>query len=211
MNTRMQNILSWSERLFWAAALAIAAFLGFAFLQARLYQNAADRYLDQFQRAAPPVAGAAPPEATIITPAPADGDILGRIELPRLHLSAPILEGASPGILRRGVGHIRGTAVPGTPGNSAIAGHRDIYFRALKDVRIHDEIHITTPASRQRYQVEWMKIVAPGDLSVLKPSDDSGLTLVTCYPFYYIGHAPKRFVVRARRLNDSPPSTREMD
>jgi sortase A len=82
-----------------------------------------------------------------------------------------------------------------------MAGHRDTFFRALRDIRVNDEIEITTPGAESHYQVEWMKVVNPDDLSVLEPSADTGITLVTCYPFKFIGHAPQRFVVHARSLS----------
>ena len=102
-------------------------------------------------------------------------------------------------MLRRGVGHIEGTPFPGEAGNSGIAGHRDTFFRGLKDVHPKDHIQLLTMAGVVPYQVEWVKIVAPDDVSVLAPSSDSTLTLVTCYPFYLVGPAPKRFVVHARK------------
>ena len=102
-------------------------------------------------------------------------------------------------MLRLGAGHIGGTPLPGEAGNSAIAGHRDTFFRGLKDIRTSDEIQFQTATGQSRYQVDWAKVVEPNDTSVLAPSTQSELTLVTCYPFYYVGPAPNRFVVRAHR------------
>jgi sortase A len=102
-------------------------------------------------------------------------------------------------MLRLGAGHIRGTALPGAPGNSAIAAHRDTFFRALKDVRPNDEIQLQTLTGLFHYEVDWVKVVSPDDISVLTPSTGSTLTLVTCYPFYFVGSAPERFVVRAHQ------------
>jgi sortase A len=90
-------------------------------------------------------------------------------------------------------------AAPGEPGNIGIAGHRDTYFRALKDIRTNDEIEIQTATGLSRYEVDSVQIVAPGDTGVLAPSADSALTLVTCYPFYFIGPAQERFVVHAHK------------
>ncbi|MBZ5525378.1 MAG: class D sortase [Acidobacteriia bacterium] len=199
---RLQACLRWSERVLWTTALVLLAFLAFAFLQARIYQNRAERYLESLRNAPrPAISEAAPTPAP--TPAPVEGDILGRIEVPRLRITAPILEGTSNRTLRLGVGHIEDTALPGMHGNSALAGHRDTFFRALQGIRVDDEIQITTPGTESRYQVEWMKVVNPDDLSVLEPSSDSGITLVTCYPFKFIGHAPRRFVVHARALRET--------
>lgn len=98
------------------------------------------------------------------------------------------------------VRHIEGTALPGETGNSGIAGHRDTFFRELKDIQRNDEIQIQTATGLFRYQVDWMRVVEPGDTTVLEPSyKESTVTLVTCYPFYFVGSAPKRVVVRAHR------------
>jgi sortase A len=111
-----------------------------------------------------------------------------------------VLQGTTSQTLRLGVGHIQGTALPGEPGNIGIAGHRDTYFRGLKDIRRDDEIQIQTAIGLDKYKVDWVQITVPSDGSVLAPTTESALTLVTCYPFYYIGAAPKRFVVHAHRL-----------
>jgi sortase A len=95
------------------------------------------------------------------------------------------------------VGHIQGTALPGEPGNSGIAGHRDTFFRPLKDIRTSDEIQIQTATGISRYQVDWVRVVAPDDTGILTSSASSSITLITCYPFHLIGAAPERFVVHA--------------
>jgi sortase A len=125
--------------------------------------------------------------------------LIGRIVIPRLLLSAVVVEGIDPSTLRRVVGHIPGTALPGQPGNVGLAGHRDIHFRPLKDLRIRDEIQFSTLNGDFRYVVESIVVVDPNYVEVLAPSSENMLTLVTCYPFLYIGAAPKRFVVRARQ------------
>ena len=136
-----------------------------------------------------------------IQPKPAikPGDVLGRVDIPRLGISVAVLQGTSSQMLRLGAGHIEGTALPGEAGNSGIAGHRDTFFRGLRDIRRNDEIQFQTATGLFRYEVEWAKVVAPDDLSVLAPSTESALTLVTCYPFYFVGPAPNRFVVRAHK------------
>jgi sortase A len=130
-----------------------------------------------------------------------EGDVLGRIEIPRLGVKVAILEGTTSQTLRLGVGHIEGTALPGENGNIGIAGHRDTYFRALKDIRTNDEIQIQTATGLSRFAVDSVQIVDPGDIGVLAPSAEPALTLVTCYPFHFIGAAPKRFVVHAHILS----------
>jgi len=128
-------------------------------------------------------------------------EVLGLMDIPRLGLSVAVLQGTNSRMLRLGVGHIKGTPLPGELGNSGIAGHRDTFFRALEDVRRSDEIDFQTATGQFRYQVDWVKVVAPDDTSVLAPSTDAALTLVTCYPFYFVGPAPNRFVVRATRVS----------
>jgi sortase A len=138
------------------------------------------------------------PHAVVILP-PHPGDAIGRIEIPRLRVSVMVLEGTAPKTLRVAAGHINGTALPGTTGNIGIAAHRDTFFRPLRDVRPADGIIVTTPYGTFRYVVDGVEIVGPGDVQVLHRTSDPELTLVTCYPFTYLGAAPKRFIVHARQ------------
>jgi LPXTG-site transpeptidase (sortase) family protein len=138
--------------------------------------------------------------------APPPGELFGRITIPRLDLSAIVLEGVDNKTLRRGAGHIPATALPEQEeGNVGIAAHRDSFFRGLKDIQEDDTIELTTLDGTFRYQVEWTRIVKPTDTSVLEPTDEPALTLVTCYPFYFVGSAPKRFIVRAHRIPERVP------
>jgi len=123
--------------------------------------------------------------------------LVGRIEVPRIKMSAVAREGVDMRTLRVAVGHVPGTALPGEPGNAGFAAHRDTFFRPLKSVREGDDIVVTTPRGVYRYEVTGTRIVEPHDVSVLDPTSDAILTLVTCYPFEYIGNAPQRFIVRA--------------
>ena len=134
---------------------------------------------------------------------PADGEI-GRVEIPRLDISVMVREGVDDSTLRNAVGHIPGTALPGQPGNAALAAHRDTYFRPLRNVRRGDRVYVTTTYGEYVYKVETTQIVKPDDISVLDAADYQELTLVTCFPFYYIGSAPKRFVVHARQIAAYP-------
>ncbi|HUQ85969.1 MAG TPA: class D sortase [Vicinamibacterales bacterium] len=128
------------------------------------------------------------------------GGLVGMLDVPRLQLSTPVIEGDDNPTLKRAVGHLPDTPMPWDAGNSAIAGHRDGLFRPLKDVKVGDEILFRTTRDRFRYRVTKTTIVKPDDLSVLAPQSNSAtLTLITCYPFYYVGSAPKRFVVHAAR------------
>src|SRR5262245_36077476 len=131
---------------------------------------------------------------------------LGIMRIPRIHLEAPVLEGTDDAVLNRGVGHIDETAKPGTDGNSGIAGHRDGFFRGLKDIEIGDEIELETLGATDVYRVERTWIVEPEDVTVLDPTPVRSLTLVTCYPFYFVGSAPKRFIVRAVRVQETTSS-----
>jgi sortase A len=133
-----------------------------------------------------------------------EGELLGRVRIPRTGVSAILLEGISHRTLRHGVGHIPGTSLPSeTTGNVGIAGHRDSFFRGLKDIDKDDVIEVTTLDGTWRYKVEWTRVVRPTDTKVLTGTEGPSLTLVTCYPFYYVGSAPKRFIVRAH-LIDAP-------
>ncbi len=138
------------------------------------------------------------PHAIVVVP-PRPGEPIGRLEIPRLHVSAMVLEGTTSKVLRVAAGHVTGTALPGAAGNVAIAAHRDTFFRALRDVRDKDLILVTTPYGTFRYVVEATEIVNPTDVEVLRRTHHPELTLVTCYPFIYIGAAPKRFVVHAQQ------------
>jgi len=132
--------------------------------------------------------------------APGHQEVIGRLEIPRLKLSVMVREGADEGTLSRAVGHIPGTALPGTVGNIGLAGHRDTFFRALRNIRADDTIELETTAGTYRYAVKSTRIVTPRDVSVLQASGGETLTLVTCYPFYYVGSAPKRFIVHATQV-----------
>ncbi len=130
----------------------------------------------------------------------AAGGLIGRIEIPRLGISVVVVEGVGQRTLRRAAGHIPGTALPGQPGNVGISGHRDTFFRPLRHIQQNDIITLTTLLGEYRYSVESTKVVHPYDVAVLDPSADEILTLVTCYPFYLVGSAPNRFIVRAGRI-----------
>jgi len=131
-------------------------------------------------------------------PATLQSGVFGRIEIPRLGISALIAEGTQPDRLMRAVGHIVTSAFPGQPGNCALAGHRDSFLHGLGGVRENDVIRIDTLQDTYTYEVEWGAVVAPNRVDVLDLTEEPSLNLVTCYPFHAIGPAPDRFVVRAR-------------
>lgn len=152
-------------------------------------------------------------------PRPVMGSVVGRVEIPRLGIAAMVREGVDAKTLSIAVGHVPSTALAGETGNFAIAAHRDTLFRGLKDVRKGDLVTFRSPAGTYTYQVVATKIVWPSDVSVLRP-DGGGvipftevstntqpnklLTMITCYPFYYVGSAPKRFIVEARLVSNDP-------
>jgi sortase A len=129
---------------------------------------------------------------------------LALLRVPRLKIDVPVLEGTDDLTLNRGAGWIEGTARPGAPGNVGLSAHRDGFFRALKDVAVGDELIVETPRETARYAVAWTKIVEPDDVSVLDDTGGDAVTLVTCYPFYFVGSAPQRLIVRATRLTAAP-------
>lgn len=189
----LQPFLLWSSRGMLAAGVALLSLVAAATLQAKLYQGHAKQLLqDEIQRAI--VSKVVRPNAQI----KAD-DVLGRLDIPRIGVSVAVLQGTGSRTLRLGVGHIESTSFPWDSGNIGIAGHRDTFFRPLRDIRKRDEIQLQTAEGLFHYQVDWIKVVTPDDVSVLAPSTESVLTLVTCYPFQFLGAAPKRLIVRAHR------------
>jgi len=131
---------------------------------------------------------------------PSPGSVLGRLEIPSVDLSVMLLQGTDDWTLNRAVGHIEGTALPGQPGNLGVAGHRDGFFRCLKDVTKNTMITVTTLKGRFHYRVSAINIVKPKDVKLLSPTTRPTLTLVTCYPFHYVGDAPKRYIVTAEMV-----------
>ena len=126
---------------------------------------------------------------------------LAALRIPKIRLEVAVLRGSDEFTLNRAVGHIDDTALPGTDGNSGIAGHRDGFFRGLKDIGPGDAIELETRGGKEVYRVERIWVVDPEDVSVLDPTPTRSLTLVTCYPFYHVGPAPQRYIVRAVRTD----------
>src|SRR5262245_23710314 len=203
------------ERLLWTVGLVAVAFWAAAGLAGTV---AARQDLARFEslRKTALVSPTAEPDlslwdegrirewrATLSEPAPAP---LAILRIPKIHLEVAVLPGTGDLVLNRAAGHIEDTALPGTDGNTGIAGHRDGYFRGLKDLDIGDAIEIETLEGRERYRVERIWIVEPEDVSVLDPTPVRSITLVTCYPFYFVGSAPQRFIVRAVRVQETTSS-----
>ena len=129
---------------------------------------------------------------------------LAILRIDRLMLEVPVYDGTSDAVLDLAAGRIEYTALPGTPGNVGIAAHRDGFFRVLKDIKEGDTLVLDTPVATEQYRVEWIRITTPDDVSVIDPTPGAAVTLVGCYPFYHVGSAPKRFIVRAVPVTGTP-------
>jgi sortase A len=199
------RILKWAQRALFACAVLLLGYCGFALADSWIFQRRETMDLERLLRE-PRAASENTAQSEPHTPrrgvlAAAMDGLIGRLEFPRLRLSTIVAEGIGKTTLRRAVGHIPGTALPGEPGNVGLAGHRDTFFRSLKDLRTGDEIQFSTPGGNFKYVVESIIIVEPDNVGVVSPSSENVLTLVTCYPFLYIGAAPKRWIVRARQVS----------
>jgi len=188
----LQRLLLWSQRSLLAMAVSMFVWCGYVLVDTWSFQRTEQRHFEDLRvdRIATPV--------TI--PPPASGGLIGRIDIPRLDISVVVIEGTGSTTLRRAVGHIRGTALPGHLGNIGISGHRDTFFRPLRNIRKGDVITVTTLDGEYRYRVVSTNIVMPADVAVLDSDGREILTLVTCHPFYFVGAAPDRFIVRAERI-----------
>ena len=141
---------------------------------------------------------------------PVEGEALGRLEVPRLGLDLVVFEGTSRAVLRKGPGHLSGTAWPARDeaGNCVITGHRDSFFRSLESARRNDLVRLRGPSGTATYRLETRRIVRPSDRSVVAPTSDARLTLITCYPFDFTGAAPYRLVWSAVRIEPGPAERR---
>lgn len=205
-----KKTLRWIERILLLAGLLALGIYAYADLDTRWVQYQENRRLEEALAAQPAAAETdalasfqeeKPEPEPEPEPEPlSEGELIGRIEIPAAGVSAMILEGVGHRTLRRGVGHIPGTPLPRWDGNVGLAAHRDSFFRGLKDISKNDMITLKTLHGTFQYRVESTEIVLPQDTHVLEDTEEPTLTLVTCYPFYYVGSAPKRFIVRAERM-----------
>jgi LPXTG-site transpeptidase (sortase) family protein len=192
-----------AEYLLWLVAILTLGYCTAQYSSAAIHQSRQNARLDALRVDAHADGGATAElekVSTTDTNAPAP---LGRIEIPRVGVSAIVDEGESNSTLAQSVGHLAGTALPGQTGNIALAAHRDTYFRDLEDIQTGDDVYFTTANAIYKYKVDDLSVVAPDDVSVIAPSKDARLTLITCYPFHFVGPAPKRFVVTAHLVTDS--------
>ena len=185
-----KQLLRWSRAVLVAGSLCLLGDCAFVLANTWLADRQASRAFAQTGAPSPPTSD------SLI----AAGELVGRLEIPRLKISVAVAEGTDAATLRRAAGHISGTALPGQSGNIGIAGHRDTLFRPLRNARQGDVIMLVTSQGEYRYRVVSTKIVRPTEVAVLKPDGHEILTLITCYPFYFIGPAPDRFIVRAERF-----------
>jgi len=200
----------WLSRLLMAFGAACLLFYAFSTIRTSLFQREAKAQLERSMAAPVPPevpVPAAPESPTITRPAApskssalARGSVIGRVDVPRLHLSAAIAEGDDDSTLDNAVGHLPDTPLPWQAGNSAFAAHRDGLFRPLRDVQVNDEIKMVTARGEFVYRVKKTQVVNPEDVWVLAPTRAATITLITCYPFSFVGHAPQRFIVQAERV-----------
>ena len=201
-----QRLLWWTERGLLTIGVALAAYCAAILVEAQFHQTAPlPPTLTVTQTVLPGDPGDA--KAPAPAPTPAAGTLLGRLEAPSVKLATSVLEGSDDATLSRGSGHIEDTPFPGQPGNIGIAGHRDTVFRPLRHIQVGDPLQLTTADRRFTYRISKTIIVGPDDVYVLDPTEKPTLTLVTCYPFDFIGHAPKRFIVQAQLVGDEPRAT----
>jgi sortase A len=199
---RWRGVLRSAERLLVVAGIAILAWCAVVVADASLAQRAARRSLEAMARVTPAPPRALPTSAVVQQPRAIRGGPIAALSIPRIDLSVIVLHGSDDTTLRRGPGHLEGTPMPGDAGNVVFAGHRDSFFRPLRNVQAGDDIFVDTPAGRFHYRVTSLSVVDPHDLSVVGPTGNATLTLITCYPFWVLGNAPDRFVVRAARVVD---------
>lgn len=222
--SKTHSKLGWGQYTFFAIGILALTYVVFVLLDASLYQayqtwrfeqavKKNGQVINNNRDLELPISPAAlekiePVTTEVLDLEGHDGALLGRIEVSRIGLAAMILEGTDRTTLRRAVGHISGTALPGQLGNMALAAHRDTFFRPLRHIRRDDVITLATYNASYSYRVDSTRVVEPEDAYVLDDSSDAILTLVTCYPFELVGSAPRRFIVRARRVTPEETDAR---
>ena len=213
-------IVKWIERALLIIGLALAAFVGAAYLESYISTREALEIFDAAVSSDPAPAvdiserdglqqeeredsGETQSLYVVQNPSSTSREPLAVLEIPMIRLSVPVFEGTDPLTLNHGVGRIRGTGHPGDRGNIGIAGHRDRYFRRLKDLHSGDLILLRTRGGIDTYSADRFQVVSPREVQVLQSTAIPSVTLVTCYPFYFVGNAPKRFVVTAHLMHSS--------
>lgn len=208
---RTAGAVRWSSNFFLLVGLAMVGVWGFWQTYTAIYQHQQRQKFEQlaaeFRATSPaaelPTGQPLTPDPAVPAPPPRPGDVLGTIEHPSSGISAVVAEGVDDGTLRVAVGHVPTTGLPGSTRNVGLAGHRDSFFRGLGKIESGDRIILRTVQGTFTYEVAWHKIVKPHETWVLADEEHPALTLVTCYPFGYVGNAPKRYIVRARLVEES--------
>ena len=201
--SRIQRAARYASRFLLAVGVLTLLYAAYVVIDARLYQARERQRFEHDRQAALDSAARIPdPPAPVALPPPPDGTSIGEIRIGRLGVSVVVVQGESDAILQRAVGHLARTALPGVEGNVVLAGHRDTFFRPLKDIREGDRITVATAERDFEYVVESTSVVKPTDIGVIRPTGGRTLTLITCFPFYYVGSAPNRFIVFAREAAD---------
>jgi sortase A len=191
-------LLKWLERSLLAFGLVLGLWCAVILVRAHQTQNMPPPKVTVTQTVLPGTTTSPPAPV----PAPARGAWIARLEVPSVKLATTVLEGTDDATLNRGSGHIEDTPFPGQTGNVGIAGHRDTVFRPLRHIHLGDEMKLTTADRVYHYKISKTLIVTPDDVYVLDPTTQPTLTLVTCYPFDFIGHAPRRFIIQAALVSD---------
>ena len=197
-----RRALGGAELLLWVAGALCVCFCVLTGVRAMAARRQAEAIVGPT-----PVSGVAPAPVDAVPKAGASV-VIGRLEIPQLALSVPVMADFDPNSLLRGVGHIQGTAMPGGLGTMGLAGHRDTYFRPLRRIAAKMEIRVANETGTYHYQVDSTEVVTPEQVEVLEIRSRPELTLITCFPFDYIGAAPKRFIVHAHLLSASPDAVK---
>jgi sortase A len=215
--TRLALFLRWAQFLFLVVGIAALSYCAIVLLDRWAFQAYQTWRFERALKGAKTFADTNPQPAAFPLPALAEADRvraesfgidglagspLGRIEISSIGLAAMVMEGMDGRTLRHAVGHFPGTPLPGQQGNVVLTGHRDTFFRGLRNIHKDNEITLTTLHGSYRYRVDSTQVVEPEDTKVLRATADDFLTLVTCYPFYFVGPAPKRFIVRGHRISE---------
>jgi sortase A len=205
---RSSTIVRAAYYFFLTVGIVALGYAGYIVADEHIYQEVEAARFESATKAIAPVAptsGAAPttPAASAPKRVVGDDDLIGELEIPRLGMKIAVVQGDSEKILRRAVGHLPSSAMPGDVGNVALAGHRDTFFRPLRKIGPGDAITLKTYDGEFEYRVESVEVVSPSNVEVLRPTGSRTLTLITCFPFNYVGSAPNRFIVRATQLDHS--------
>lgn len=196
-----------AEATLWIVAAATLGYCSYAYASAAIHQDRQKALFSELQAGQtvqPGRAGAGFLGASTLAGPLARGEMLGILDIPRIGLSTVVEQGDDSHTLRQSIGHIPGTVLPGQDGNAGLAAHRDTYFRHLAELKPGDQLMFQSLSGTYMYTVKSTQVVGPSDVAVLRPTDKPTLTLVTCFPFYYVGNAPKRFVLVATENTPAP-------